>query len=130
MENNISEREIGSSLFANKGKLKLAFSRAISLWLISLFFACAVISVINDMYAFVKPEKAIELKIDEAQSLYDFAKVLGRENIIENPLVFSLYVRSKGKENIFENISGHFSLNSSMSYREILTYTQNKIHNK
>ncbi|MBQ8140510.1 MAG: hypothetical protein IJ038_02305 [Clostridia bacterium] len=97
-----------------------ACSVIIPLCFLSLFLAAAIISVTNDMYAFVKPDETVNVNFPSSSSLYSRAKELERYGVINNPAVFSLYVRSKNYEERVCGFSGELSLNSSMSYREIL----------
>ena len=90
------------------------------LLLISVFIASAVISVANDMYAFVKPDSETNIIIDRELSPKELSSLLREKKIIKNDLVFTLYLRSKKKTDLIPSLRGEFTLNSSMSYREIL----------
>ena len=120
MEKNTKTETIRTVLTADKEKLKLAFSRAFTLCAVSVFLCSVLLSAVNDMYAFVKPEESITVEISEPLTLSELSGALGEKNVINNPLIFSLYVLSKDKKEACESISGSFELNSSMSYRQIL----------
>lgn len=99
---------------------RYALSALLPICVFSLFFAFAFCYVANDIYAFVKKESSVDLTIDEAQSLNEISSMLEELGVIENPAVFSLYVKSKGKQGIIESFSGDINLDTSMSYREIV----------
>ena len=97
-----------------------AFGVLIPLCLLSLLIACLVISVANDMYAFVKPDVEITVNIPSPMSDKQLSRLLQQNGVINNAAVFSLYLRSKGASEKLGNLSGEIKLNSNMSYREIL----------
>ena len=88
--------------------------------LLSIFVALIFLSAVNDIYAFVKPSDSILLCLDAPTSAYGLSKALSDEGIINNPTVFYLYARSKGRDKALEGFIGEVWLNSNMSYREIL----------
>ena len=99
---------------------RFAYARLTVLTLIALLFAGLLISVTNDMYAFVKPDRSLSLSLEESVSLSEFSAILSEGGIVQNPTVFRLYVQSKGKTDRLETFRGTLELNASMSYREIL----------
>ncbi len=99
---------------------RLAFSKITVLSLTALLVAGLGVSIANDLYAFVKPDREITLSIDEPCSLKELSKELEDQGVIANPTVFRLYVQSKGKGELLESFCGTLTLNSSMSYRQIL----------
>ena len=92
----------------------------ISLFLVSLFLAGALWSVVNDMYAFIKPDAEITVELKAGMSAFRFAELLRENGVISNSAVFTLYLHSKNKSDEISELSGKWYLNSSMSYREIL----------
>lgn len=92
---------------------------------ISVLFASVVVSVANDVYAFVKPDETVVLKLDAGTSVDDLSDILAKNGILKNPFVFSFYVKRKNKIDVIENFSGELTLNSNMSYREILSSFSN-----
>ena len=101
-------------------KIKRACSVIIPLCFLSILLAAAIISVGNDMYAFVKREEQVNLYFENSSSVYSVAQALEANGIINNPSLFSLYVKSKGGEGKLKNFSGEIILSTDMSYREIL----------
>ena len=73
------------------------------------------------MYAFVKMDREISLAFYGGCTLDELSGALIDNGVIKNPDVFKLYVKFKDKERVVENFSGELKLNTSMSYREILS---------
>ena len=92
----------------------------VSLFFLGVLLAGVILSVGNDMYAFVKGDAACVLTVEEPMTLSEIAKRLQREGIIENPAVFVGYVRSRGREETVADFRGEVALSARMSYREIL----------
>lgn len=107
-------------LFDDRRTVRRVFRKILMIALCAALLAAAVISVANDMYAFVKPTRSALLSLEEKESLSDFARRLEQNGILANPHVFSLYVRSKNKVSLVEDFCGDIFLESSMSYRDIL----------
>lgn len=107
------------------GNDKVLVNRALGyivpLCVLSLLICAATVSVANDMYAFVKSGDEVNINITDAENIDDVAKLLEDEGIINNPAIFSLYVKRKGKEETLVNFRGEVVLSPSMSYREILS---------
>ena len=99
---------------------KDALGRVIPLCLCALFLAAAVISVTNDMYAFVKPDVTVTLTVDSPLDTHSLSEILGDTGVVRNPFVFELYLRSKGKDEKVPDLKGQWTLNKNMSYREIM----------
>ena len=99
---------------------RLAFSKITVLSMTALLVAALGVSIANDLYAFVKPDCEIVLSIDESTSLKELSKSLEEQGVIANPTVFRLYVKRQGKEDPLEKFCGTVTLNSNMSYRQIL----------
>ncbi len=92
----------------------------ISLCLTSVLLAGILLTVVNDMYAFVKPDTAITVELNEGMSDFHLAELLRESGVISNATVFALYLRSKDKSDDVAKLSGKHQLRASMSYREIL----------
>ena len=87
---------------------------------LSLFLSLAAISVLNDMYALVKPDEAVNISIESPMSLSEISSLLGSKRIIKNPAIFSLFIKSKNRQEKLESFVGELNLRSNMSYREIM----------
>ena len=106
---------------SNRRKLyRYAYARVTVTVLLALLSAGALISVANDVYAFVKPDREATLRLESPTELSVIAKQLRRDGIIQNPTVFCWYVKSKGATPRLEAFTGDLPLHASMSYRELL----------
>ena len=121
MTNKTTKKETSHKIFANKERTKLAFMRAIILCLVSLIFSGIFLTVVNDMYGFVKADGKVELTIPQGSALSDVSDSLGKAGVVKNPFAFTLYVRSNDKADELEKVSGEVTLDKSMSYRDILS---------
>jgi cell division protein YceG involved in septum cleavage len=86
----------------------------------SFVASALIISVANDMYAFVKPKNSATISIEAESTVYQTARILEDNGIINNPAAFTLYVISKDARERISSFSGEIYLSSTMSYREIL----------
>lgn len=100
--------------------LKKVFEKLIIITLLSVFFALFLVSVFNDMYAFVKPSGSVTLVISEPITLGELSRLISKQGVISNPTVFSLFVQSKGRRERLESFAGEVTLSKDMSYREIM----------
>lgn len=101
--------------------IKRALARIVPICFVALLFAGVICSVANDMYAFVKGDNEVELAVEEPLSVNEISDALAKRGVLKNPTVFMLYVKLKEKEALLEDYTGELKLNSSMSYREILS---------
>ncbi len=99
---------------------RYAYATVTVITMLALLGAALLVSVANDMYAFVKPQREVSLSLDAPLSLSELAALLEREGIVANPTIFTLYTKVKNKVARVEAFSGEITLNSAMSYREIL----------
>lgn len=97
-----------------------AFGIAIPLCLAALILAGAIISVANDVYAFVKPEREIALNVSEPLDARSFSRLLQSSGVINNAFLFEYYLGSHGLDDDVSLLSGDIRLNSRMSYRELV----------
>lgn len=100
--------------------LKRAFGTVLPLCLAALLLAGAVISIANDVYAFVKADKSITVSSDEMLDIGSLSHFLQEQGVINNAFAFELYLRSHGLESSCVDLTEGLTLNSSMSYRELI----------
>ena len=107
-----------------RARAPLSYRRALAfvvpICVFSLFLAAAVISVANDIYAFVKADNEIEISVTSSLDASEFATLLGKRGVVKNPFAFELYLRSKGRDGEIPYLRGQWTLNSNMSYRDII----------
>lgn len=107
-------------IFSDPRTVRRVFRKVAVVSLLAFFLAALLISVANDLYAFVKPDNPVTFTLSEPCSLDSLSRQLAENGVIENPYIFSHYAAMKGKQDTLEAFRGTVSLNSSMSYREIL----------
>ena len=117
-ESSFSDKDKNNKI--DKKAVRRIFSVIFVMALTAAFFACLLISVTNDMYAFIKTDGEVVLTVSSPLSVSEFSKLLHDNDIISNPHIFSLYIKSKNKTEVVESFSGEALLDRSMSYREIL----------
>ncbi len=117
----MNEQDSEAKKVAKNKLIRLAYARITVLIMLALLCAGLLISVANDMYAFVKPDHSVLLTVDEPLSLSELCSYLSDTQVVNNPFVFGLYVRSKGQSTLVEGFRGTLELNAHMSYRELLT---------
>lgn len=115
----------------------------VAVLIVSILISMAVILIGNDMYAFVKEDRAVTVVIPEGTTVKELSQILGDAGLVKYPSVFKLYADHKTKKNenfatlefvpedyVFpkgENgkektgfIAGTYELNSSMDYEDLL----------
>ncbi len=117
----MNEKEFAKKDIAKSKLIRLAYARITVLIMLALLCAGLLISVANDMYAFVKPDHSIVLTVDESLSLSQLCTHLSDAHIVNNPFLFRLYVRSKGQTERVESFQGTLTLDANMSYRKLLS---------
>ena len=109
-----------AEIFDDRNTVRSVFGQVLTLVLLAALLAALLLSVINDMYAFFKPQEAVLLHVDAPRTLSEFSRMLEENGVLLNPHVFFLYVRARKSAPLIEDFSGDLSLDCSMSYREIL----------
>ncbi len=85
---------------------------------ISVFLAFGMITVGNDVFAFVKSDEVVELTIPEYATIDDVAEVLFMNDVIKYPEVFKLYAAIK--EDNGEFLAGTYSVSPMTNYDDLL----------
>ena len=106
--------------FSQKQK-KAALALIIPICLLSVLLALLFVSVLNDIYAFIKPEGKITVSVTQPLTDRQLASLLQERGVIKNDLAFTAYLRSKDKSDTVSLIFGEWTLDSNMSYRQILS---------
>ena len=120
MEANEARECAQQAAISRRRLYRFAYARVAVTVLLALLCAGLLVSVANDVYAFVKADTSVTLTVNAPMPLEELAKTLRQHGIIQNPTVFRWYVESKGLRQQVEAFSGILPLNASMSYREIL----------
>ena len=115
-----NKKHSGIISLTNAQRVKRACSVILPLCFLSLFIALFAAFSANDIYAFVKSQRSAQIHMSAKDTLYEKAKLLEANGIINDPALFSLYVRSKNHSDTISSFEGEIQLDSSMSYREII----------
>ena len=111
--------KIGSFIW-NSGFLIKAVVYVAVVLIISAFLSYYVISVGNDVFAFVKTNKEVTLNIPEGITRKELAFLLEKNDIIEYQWAFDLYLRYKDcNEEAF--LSGEHTFDTHMNYSQIIS---------
>lgn len=87
--------------------------------IVSLILTSGIVSVGNDVFAFVKDDESIIVTIPENSSTKQIAKALDKAGVIKHPTVFQLYCKLKKAEGKFQ--FGDYYLNANYSYDVIIS---------
>ena len=92
---------------------------------ISILLAYGIIMVANDIFAFVKPDTAVEVVVPEDASVEDIANILGEAGIIRYPKLFTLYagfqdVDGYDKEGNSVFLPGTYAISPMKNYQQLL----------
>ena len=101
--------------------LRTAFARLTVLCLTALLSAGILLSCINDLYAFIKPDRSATLVVEHPTELSDLSQRLEELGIIENAPLFYIYVLRSGYADTICRFVGTRELNAAMSYRTLLS---------
>ena len=97
-----------------------AFGALIALCLVAALIAGTVIYAANDVYAFVKPDMVVTINIPSPINAKQLSVLLCESGVINDDIIFLLYLQHKGKADMVSHLMGEWTFNSNMSYRDIL----------
>ncbi len=86
--------------------------------IISAFLSMTVITVANDVFAFVKSDEVVEVTIPEYATLDEVSEILYKNDIIRYPTVFKLYAVAEDYDGEF--LQGTYSVTPMMNYDTLL----------
>lgn len=125
------EKTIGKKIRKNNGIFGsvLRFVLYIAMVLIvSVLAAKLIISVANDVFAFLKDDTEITLTIPEGATTRQISKILGDNDIVDYPFIFALYTDAKkdGSKYYTEGYkSGEFTLTPNTNYDDLIYLLSN-----
>ena len=93
--------------------------------IVSILAATFIINVANDVFAFVKEEKEVEITIGEYTTLNEIAEQLSDKGVIEYPNIFVLYTKIK-KRDTGKYVPGTYTVSTSENYDELLSTFKEK----
>ena len=92
--------------------------------IVSVVSAIAIILVSNDVFAFVKPDEAVEITLPEYTTLDELASILYRNDVIRYPKVFKYYAVFKKDDQNY--IAGDYTVSPMMNYKSLLAEFKEK----
>jgi cell division protein YceG involved in septum cleavage len=104
---------------------RFAFSKITVITLCAILLALFTVSTANDLFAFVKPSEDIIVELNEPLPLDKLSVTLQNAGVIENAFGFWVYAKVKNNAEELESFSGSVTLNSDMSYRDIINTIKN-----
>lgn len=87
--------------------------------LIALILTTGIISVANDIFAFIKPDESIIVTIEQGGTTSAIAKTLGNNGVISHPWLFRIYSKLKHADGQYQY--GDYTLNSNLGYDQIIS---------
>ncbi|MCL2771906.1 MAG: endolytic transglycosylase MltG [Oscillospiraceae bacterium] len=87
--------------------------------LVSVIIAYNIISVANDVFAFVKTPVSISVTIPENATIEDISKILYDHKLIKYPSIFNFYSHYREKNNDWQFVAGTYPVSSDMNYDEL-----------
>lgn len=93
--------------------------------LVSVLAATFIIKVANDVFAFDKEEKEIEVTIGEYATLNEIADQLSDKGVIDYPNIFVLYTKIK-KRDTGKYVPGTYTVSTTQNYDELLSTFKEK----
>ena len=89
---------------------------------VSAFASYYIISVANDVFAFVKPDKEIIITLKEDATTEEVAELLEQNGVIDREWAFRIYLLMKlDKDEEVDYLSGDIKLNSNMNFDSIFS---------
>ena len=95
--------------------------------LVSVVAAYFIIQFANDVFAFVKPEEAVEVVIPEDATVSDVANILGDRGVIKYPTLFKLYAKLMDEDGVDKDgnsvfIAGTYEVSPMNNYMQLLPF--------
>ena len=87
--------------------------------LVSILLTAGIVTVANDVFAFIKPDESIVVNIPQGGTTAQISKTLKEAGVINNPTVFRLYCKLKKADGTFQY--GDYTLNSNLAYDQIIS---------
>ncbi len=87
--------------------------------IVSAFAGFYVISIGNDVFAFVKPEEPVTISVPEDATIEDIGTILHEGGIIKYPGIFKFYAELKEDDGEF--IAGEYEVSPKLNYDQLLS---------
>ena len=89
----------------------------VAVLVISGFLSWSIITIGNDIYAFVKSDATVKVVISEDMTVKDVAQMLYENGVIKFPTVYELYIRLKHRNTNY--LVGEYEVSPSMNYKQL-----------
>ena len=89
----------------------------VAVLVISAFLSWSIITIGNDIYAFVKSDATVKVVITEDMTVKDVAQMLYENGVIKFPTVYELYIRIKNRNTNY--LVGEYEVSPSMNYKQL-----------
>lgn len=120
------QQEEDEKKLKNKGCLTAAIY-AVVILCISIIISVFAVSNVSDMFGFGKADKYINVTIPSGYNTQKIAEELKKADIIKHPLTFRIYAKLT---HVNDLQYGTYTLNSNMSYNDIVEVLRNSGNNK
>ncbi len=108
------------SFIWNSGFVIKAAVYVLIVLIISAFTSYYVISVANDVFAFVKTEHTVKVNVTDEMTRKELSYLLKKNGVIKYDWAFDLYLIYKG-DDTGSFLLGEHTINSSMNYSQIIS---------
>ncbi len=113
--------------YSTMNSISRAFIYIAAVLVSSVILSMIIITNANDIFAFVKSDEQMEIKIEEGTDLNVLAKQLKSMGVIKHKNTFKMYIKYRGKdtvkydgENSDTYIPGTYIVSPSMNYDQII----------
>lgn len=94
--------------------------------LVSVILAYNIISIANDIFAFVKEPLSADVTIPENATVEDISRILYENNLIKYPDIFNFYINYKKKDSEWEFVAGTYPISSTVNYDDMIAEFRKK----
>ncbi len=99
---------------------KSALGRILPLFLLCVLLAALLVSIFNDIYAFVKPNGEAHIVLSSPVDKWGLCEMLYERGVISRRLSFYVYLCRGNFAERLSSLTGEWTLCTNMSYREIV----------
>ncbi|MCL2096528.1 MAG: endolytic transglycosylase MltG [Oscillospiraceae bacterium] len=118
-KNRDEDIELKRGGFILSGILKVALYIS-GVILISGFLSYNIIAIANDVFAFVKDDKSVNVVIPENAEISEISRILFDNELIKYPRIFDFYINYRKKDRIWEFEPGIYSVSAALNYDEMI----------
>lgn len=94
----------------------------VSILIVSILLTMGIVTVANDVFAFVKDDNTVVVTLKKGSSTDTVAKTLEKSGVIDHPSVFKFYSKLRHADGKYQY--GDYTLNSNLGYDQIIATLQ------